>query len=318
MNWLWKVYIFKIIRYIRKLKFGNMRTTNEIEHIQAVEDFDEYISVSDISSSHIEARIAEIGDRPIRLNAILIFIVERGSIQITIDYKTYTIEENSLTTVLSSHIMQWISVSADFKAKRLLLSNNFMDDIQSLYPMPPRSVEGYLFMKKNPMKILQSDTLPALLSDINILHSRILQKEHAFHKEIIYNAFITFLLDWAHIVTSFNKRGTRVKLSRKEELFEQFLDLLFIHAKKEHSVSFYADAMCITSQYLSLILKDISGKSANQWISDALITEAKTMLKTPNQTVQQVANTLHFSDQSTFGKFFKKHTGIAPSSYRKA
>ena len=61
-----------------------------------------------------------------------------------------------------------------------------------------------------------------------------------------------------------------------------------------------------------------TSKSANKWIDDALIVEAKILLKAPQATVQQVADMLHFSDQSTFGKFFKKHMGISPMEYRKS
>ena len=95
---------------------------------------------------------------------------------------------------------------------------------------------------------------------------------------------------------------TAPTLSRKEELFEQFLQLLFEHCKEQHVVTFYAEKLFITPQYLSLILKELTGKSANKWIDDALIVEAKMLLKAPQATVQQVADILHFSDQSTFGK----------------
>ena len=94
--------------------------------------------------------------------------------------------------------------------------------------------------------------------------------------------------------------------------------MLFEHCKEQHVVTFYAEKLFITPQYLSLILKELTGKSANKWIADALIVEAKMLLKAPQATVQQVADILHFSDQSTFGKFFKKHMGISPMEYRKS
>ena len=61
---------------------------------------------------------------------------------------------------------------------------------------------------------------------------------------------------------------TAPTLSRKEELFEQFLQLLFEHCKEQHVVTFYAEKLFITPQYLSLILKELTGKSANKWIDD--------------------------------------------------
>ena len=36
----------------------------------------------------------------------------------------------------------------------------------------------------------------------------------------------------------------------------------------------------------------------------------------PDMTIQQVAEKMSFSDQSSFGKFFKKHTGLSPLRYR--
>ena len=108
------------------------------------------------------------------------------------------------------------------------------------------------------------------------------------------------------------------KISRKEELLEKFLKLLFENFKEKHIVTFYAEKLFITPQYLSLILKDLTGKSANKWIDDVLIVESKIRLKAPDATVQQVADDLCFSDQSTFGKFFKKHIGISPMEYRKS
>ena len=43
---------------------------------------------------------------------------------------------------------------------------------------------------------------------------------------------------------------------------------------------------------------------------------AATMLRDPDLTIQQVAEKMSFSDQSSFGKFFKKHTGMSPMKYR--
>ncbi len=132
------------------------------------------------------------------------------------------------------------------------------------------------------------------------------------------NAFVGFLLEIANIFMGKKDGLLMPALSRKEELFEQFLQLLFEHCKEQHVVTFYAEKLFITPQYLSLILKELTGKSANKWIDDALIVEAKILLKAPQATVQQVADMLHFSDQSTFGKFFKKHMGISPMEYRKS
>ena len=87
--------------------------------------------------------------------------------------------------------------------------------------------------------------------------------------------------------------------------------------KTERSVQFYADTLYMTSGHLSKVLKQVSGKTAGQLIDDAVIMEAKILLAAPELTVAQVANELQFSDQSFFGKYFKKHTGLPPSKFRR-
>ena len=65
------------------------------------------------------------------------------------------------------------------------------------------------------------------------------------------------------------------------------------------------------------LTKSFSGKTVNQWISEALIRESEILLRNPDLTIQQVADMLNFSDQSSFGKFFKKHRDISPLAFKR-
>ena len=69
-------------------------------------------------------------------------------------------------------------------------------------------------------------------------------------------------------------------------------------------------------KYLSTVIKEISGKSAFEWINNYVILEAKSMLKSTGKTIQQISDELNFANQSFFGKYFKQHVGIPPSEYR--
>ncbi len=85
-------------------------------------------------------------------------------------------------------------------------------------------------------------------------------------------------------------------------------------AQRSH---FYADKLCVTSDYLSKVVREYDGQSAAKWIINAVITEAKILLREPDKTINQIAIELNFPDQSTFGKFFKRNTGLSPLSTRK-
>lgn len=253
---------------------------------------------------------------PMRLDALLIFLVLEGSSEIALDYTPYTIEANRFVIIMPTHTMQVYKMSKDFRGKLLIASKEFLDECNTGNRNP--SMANYMQLRKNPCTVLEPEETALVDNNIELLRLKINNHDHFFYKEMILNAFMGFLLEIGNLFMK--KRGGMMSstLSRREEIFEQFLQLLFKHCKEQHVVSFYAERLCITPQYLSLILKDLSGKSANKWIDEALIVEAKILLRAPQATVQQVADVLHFSDQSTFGKFFKKHMGISPMEYRKS
>lgn len=102
---------------------------------------------------------------------------------------------------------------------------------------------------------------------------------------------------------------------RQEELFDKFINCLKRYCSLEHNVKFYADKLCISPQYLSKVSKDVSGRSANEWIDEFVLLEAKTLLAYTNLTIQEISNNVGFADQSSFGKFFKRNSGLSPKKY---
>lgn len=172
-------------------------------------------------------------------------------------------------------------------------------------------------IRKNPCSALAPEDIEMIETLFSLLREKMRRRDHLLLKESLQNALHGVFIELANLFMSKQDKKAAT-LSRREKLLEQFLALLFKHCKEQHEVTFYASKMFISPQYLSLILKDLTGKSANKWIDDALIVEAKILLKAPQTTVQQVAEMLHFSDQSTFGKFFKKRMGVSPMEYRRS
>lgn len=252
----------------------------------------------------------------IRMNALQILLLLKGSLDMCIDYTSYTITSNMMVTIMPTHVVQLNSFSPDFKARLLVVSRTFLE--QTTIPDRSSPTFSYMTIRKNPCVQLRPEELQILNDVFSLLRDKINLRSHNLHRLVIQNTLRGFFLEMANIFYDRQEYATPPSLTRKEELLESFLKLLFTHCKKEHAVSFYADKLFITPQYLTLILKEQTGKSANKWIDEVLIGEAKILLKAPQTTVQQIADTLHFADQSTFGKFFKKHMGMSPMEYRKS
>ncbi|MDD7562093.1 MAG: helix-turn-helix transcriptional regulator [Parabacteroides sp.] len=252
---------------------------------------------------------------PVRVNALQVLLVLEGSIDLSIDYVLFQASTNTVVTIMPTHITKVMKYSPNFKGRLMAVSRAFLE--QSMMPNHSSSMIQYMKIRKNPTILLQESEIKTLDECMLRLRQTILQTNHHLQRLLIQNTLMGFFIEMGNIFSERKEYNTPPSLTRKEELFESFLRILYMYCKEQHVVSFYAEQLYITPQYLSLILKELTGRSANKWIDEALMQEAKILLKAPQATVQQVADALHFSDQSTFGKFFKKHAGMSPMEYRK-
>ncbi len=105
--------------------------------------------------------------------------------------------------------------------------------------------------------------------------------------------------------------------NRTDELFNRFVVLLREHCRTQRSVEFYAAQMGITPKYLSLILKKKSGRNASKLIDEAVVYEAKRLLKYSGLSIGEISDNLNFTSQSFFGKYFKHITGMSPTEFQR-
>ena len=254
-------------------------------------------------------------DTPIRFKAICITLVCEGEMNITLDYTPYRLTKNMMVDIVHQHIVQFFSVSPDFKAYRVFISRDFMED--TLGKEKPFPLEFVVSKRLNPVLELKEEEMGLLIEIVKKIKSKIIDKENIFQRNLIINKLSTFLMELGNIIYHKHKDVSFTpELTHKEEIIKQFFKLITQYCKDQHEVSFYAKELCITPEYLSRIMKKTTGKTVNKWIAHALIAEAKILLRNPEVTIQQIADILNFSDQSSFGKFFKRHRGITPLEYR--
>ena len=83
-------------------------------------------------------------------------------------------------------------------------------------------------------------------------------------------------------------------------------------------MAWYAQQLCISPKYLSEMVKQASKRTPNDWIDNYVIMEARVLLKNSAKSIKQIAEELHFPNQSFLGKYFKEHVGMSPTAYRKS
>ena len=145
-----------------------------------------------------------------------------------------------------------------------------------------------------------------------MMHKAAQDTENPYRMQVIENLIRVF---YYGAMGRFSLNG-KESATYKNGLVEKFIELVEEHYRQERLIGFYADKLCITPKYLSKLVKEHTGRSAGEWIENHVILDARAMLQSSDMTIQQIATSLNFPNQSFFGKYFKRATGISPKHYR--
>jgi AraC family transcriptional activator of pobA len=107
-----------------------------------------------------------------------------------------------------------------------------------------------------------------------------------------------------------------VNKGKGQILVKRFFHLVEENYQKNLSLSEFAGMIGVTTNHLTQIVKQLTGKTSSQIMKAKQLLEIKRLLVHTNLNVSEIANQLNFEDQSYFTKFFKRETGITPLQYR--
>lgn len=244
-----------------------------------------------------------------------IIIITSGMLNLKADISNYTLQKNEALILKPKTTVQILEISNDLKVIGISFSNTFIFDVF----FNKTNIDAFDFFTMNQIPKLQLKpnetnhfkTYAKLLKSYNSN-----QENGLFKTEIIKNLFSLIIYSYAEIFKNTHP-NLKIELNRQEEIAYRFWNILQENVKVERTVEFYADALNVTAGYLSKVLKVVANKNASQIIDEAVILEARLLLENPQFSIAQISEELHFSNQSFFGKYFKKHTGFSPSYYRK-
>lgn len=276
---------------------------------------------NDYIFSRINSKLAIPDDlhTPFRVNGLTFMLCVKGDIQIDINLNHYELGENMIVVTGPDNIIHaGKSEEAERDCYFLFISSDFIRDtnidLNVLSSAPASTREDF------PVVRLEPEEADMILSFMNLIHKNTQMNTDEIYVRSIARNLIASL---CYQMIQFGAKRTdssepeRPRSRRATYVFE-FKNLVHKYHRRERSVSFYAEKMFISPKYLSLIIKETTGRSAAEWIDEFVILEAKNMLRFSGKNIQQVAYDLNFSNQSSFGKYFKHLTGMSPSEYQRS
>ena len=263
-------------------------------------------------------RPAQLFEEPLRIEATTFWLCTKGRSRVICSLRTYEVEEGSLLMIPPKSIISTESGDAACEGIALMCDSNYLSMCNINIK---KMTSAMMCIVQHPCVKLTGAELARLRSALALLKDRIDDRAASeFHDDLIRSLVetITYLccdLFMAHIAAEQPepaKSGVSVRL---DEYFHRFLHELSQHYLERRNVSFYADRLCISSRYLTTIVRRVSGMSVSEWMNRYIMMEAKYLLKYTEMSIQEIAYKLSFPNQSFFGKYFKQHTGMAPSAF---
>jgi AraC-like DNA-binding protein len=267
-----------------------------------------------------ESNLNQFLDSPYRLKGGFVFFCTAGKAILSYGIDEYAIEQNTESIVLPCTTFSVKSMSDDFSVRLFTFSKELFDEVSLKLGFP-----FLAYLHKQPLSTYNEgdvhikdastwfDMAKLILMDIN--NKFLIDMQRNFLQN-----YLMYL--YGRLQANFGL--VHFKLTREQELFYQFMSLVMTHSCEQRKFQFYADKLHINSRYLyAAIKKAISSNEENasqspkNLIDQYTIQKIKIILRSTTLTISQILESMDFPNPSHFSRYFKKHTGMSPSEYRK-
>lgn len=237
-----------------------------------------------------------------------VLAVQQGSGMHEIDFIPYPVSDHAVFILRPGQVHK-LELTAD--------TTGFLLEFDLAFYQPKHSIAEHRWKKaasKNYCAVEASrfQKLHAYLASIFQEYS---QKQEGYFEAIKANLDLFFL---EYIRQSKNPDSiAKSEGGYIQERFEELIRLLETNIISKKNVADYADLLSLSPYQLNSIVKSSVGKTVSDLINEQLILEAKRHLIATPALVKEIADQLGYEDPSYFIRFFKKHTGQSPDSFRK-
>ena len=252
-------------------------------------------------------------DKTLKIHNYHLIMLESGSISVDLNFNLLTMTAHSTLHISSGDTIRSIQPSGIVKGYHFIFSSEFQNEMRTVRKSPIN-----LQLKRQfPFQTFTSDEYSNLNDSVRKIIRYIEIPSHHFRSTVIKNEIMNLLLDIS------DKRRNDHQIipdhdikDHNESIRKRFRNLINGYSSEHHQVSWYAEALKISPDYLSKIVREHDGTSASVWIHKSIIETAKSLLKNLDLSIKEISLRLNFPDQSSFGRFFKSITGQSPKAFR--
>ncbi|MET6997529.1 helix-turn-helix domain-containing protein [Chitinophaga defluvii] len=243
---------------------------------------------------------------------------KKGSGKHFVDFKAYDVFENAIFFIARNQV-HYFDENTEYDGVLIHFSELFLT--------PNESSIDYLMkcsLFNNPYQMpsccIGSNIEATLSIYINQIYTELETEEDFASDELLRTYLKAFLIQVQRGRNDFERANgkTPFMLDEKREQLIRFVNFVDEHFIKGVTVAEYAQLLHISSRTLSDLTAQTLNKTPLTVIQERTVLEAQRLLLHSDLNVNQIGYRLGFDDPSYFVKYFKKHTKISPSEFRKS
>lgn len=257
-----------------------------------------------------EYTVTPLMNKPLRTRYTVAVNVLKGKGKAMVNSVVYDFKAPCLLVFVPGQVFQLVGqTETPVKSRVMILSETFMNEF---YGMSFKMNEIFATLLVNPVISLDRNGSAYLDSYVRSCVLTISDTDNPRRYEVVRH--LTIALFYGALIGICNR--TRGNGNRTSEICAKFMAELKTSYPEQHRMEYYASKLCISSRYLFVCVKSVTGKTPAYWIDFYLLSESKRQLRETDSTIDQISYQLGFVSQSVFGKFFKRLSGVTPSEYR--
>ncbi len=258
----------------------------------------------------------EIGSAHVSMISIVVCL--SGKVQAQMNGKTIVLAQNQIAVIPPNTTVTDLMITPNFELKAMFITNTIL---QSFLREKMNVWNEMMYIQSLHIIDISEEDIQFFNRFYEILQMRYLKSEDMpYRKEIIQS-----LLRGAMLALCATMRqiaplpiGQHPIINSSSGYFQRFLDLLHSASHHHRTVESYANELCISPKYLTIVCKKHSGKTAGEWIREQLLEEIRYYLQQTDLNIKQICDRLGFPNTSFFGKYVKDHFGMPPIQFRNA
>ena len=253
----------------------------------------------------------------VAMNAIVICTC--GKAQAQMNGRHMELLRNQVAVIPQNVTVTDVMISPDFDIKGLFLTNRIL---RSFLREKINIWNDMMYIHRQHIVTMDEDEILFYTHFYDMITLAIERgKENPYHTEIIQALLRSAILGLCGAMKWMLSADNQFsiinsQLSTGKSHFQRFLDLLHSTKVKHRPVEVYANDLCISPKYLTVICKKNSGKTANEWITEHVLEDIRYYLKHTDLSIKQICDELGFPNPSFFGKYVKDHFGMTPLEFR--